>query len=529
MSEFHPATTWEALADALGDAPAIVQGDRTMTWAELEDTAGALAGSLERSGVGVGQSVGVYLHNSPEFLAAYFAAWKLRARPVNVNYRYVSDELAYLLTDSESTALIFGARLANRVAPLDLEGLRSIVQVADDPAPLLEGATAWKDVIAGEPASRAERSGEDIHLLYTGGTTGLPKGVMYEIGGLTAELIAIGAPVLGAPAPASTAELVELAVRSRREGRQLTSLVLPPLMHGTGLALAMITLLLGGTVVLQDSPSFDAEDAVDLVARHSVGVLSIVGDAFARPLTDLIDSADPRFASLKVIMSSGAMLSSTVKDRLLSAAPEAMVVDTLAASEAAMGSSVSFAGATGTTGAFTLREGSVVLDDEDRPVESGSGVIGRLAVRSNNPIGYFNDPAKTAATFRTIDGVRYTFPGDMATVRDDGSILLLGRGSHCINTGGEKVFPEEVEEALKTHPAVRDALVFGVDDDRWGQRIEAVVAVDTPVDTDELRDHVRSSLAAFKAPKRIVVVDDVPRAPNGKADYAAARELASTG
>ena len=531
-SEFHPATAWEAIADALGEVPAVVQGDRSMTWAELDAAASGLAGHLEACGVGAEQSVAVYLHNSPEFLVAYLAAWKLRARPVNVNYRYVSDELAYLLADSEATALVFGARLADRVAEvdaatLDTAALAARVQVPDSPGvSVLDGSTGWGAAVAHQPAVRRDRPSNDVHLLYTGGTTGLPKGVMYDVGGLGAELIALGAPVLGSTPPSTIDELVALAASARDTGTVLRSLVLPPLMHGTGMALAMITLYLGGTVVLQDGVSFDPKDAVDLIDRHQVKILSIVGDAFARPMAEVLEPADARVASLGVIMSSGAMLSSEIKHRLLAAAPGAMVVDTLAASEGAMGSAISVAGAAGVTGSFSLREGAMVLDDDDQPVLAGSGIVGRLAVRSTNPVGYFKDPVKTASTFRVIDGERFTFPGDMATVLDDGSVQLLGRGSHCINTGGEKVFPEEVEEALKTHDTVRDALVFGVDDERWGQRIEAVVSVNAPVEPDVLVAHVRQGLAPYKSPKRITIVDDVPRAPNGKADYGTARDLA---
>ncbi len=295
-------------------------------------------------------------------------------------------------------------------------------------------------------------------------------------------------------------------------------------MHGTGTSLAIMTLLTGGTVVLTGE-SFDPAVALDTLESHRASVIAVVGDAFMRPLLEELDrraangtAAD--LSSVPLVMCSGAMLSAESKQGFLTHAPQSLVVDTLAASEAAMGSSITTAGGGPSTTTFNLRPGTRVLDDADADIEPGSGQMGRVAVPSDNPIGYFNDPVKTAKTFRLIDDERYSLPGDWAIVEGDGTIRLLGRGSQCINTGGEKVFPEEVEEALKTHPAVMDALVFGVDDEKWGQRIEAVVSLHDEAVADEagLRGHVRTKLADYKAPKRVLLVDTVPRAPNGKAD-----------
>ena len=532
MNELHPATIWEALADQLGERPAIVQGSTRRSWSEFEHNAARLAGVLGDHGFGHDSKLGLYLYNSPEYCEATFAAYKLRGQPVNINYRYVADELAYLLDNSDAIALVHHSSLADCVqAALSDRGLRLILQVDDDGTPVAEGSTDWSTLHSHADAPRRPRDEHDQHILYTGGTTGLPKGVLYDLGDLTRELLAVGASVAGQQVPTSLEAVVCNAERAWDTGSQLTTLILPPLMHGTGMALALITLLSGGTAVLLER--FDATAALAAIPKHRVQVVNLVGDAFGRPLVEALDTARAAgrpadLSSLKAIMSSGAMLSSEVRDALLTHAPHAMVIDMLAASEAPMGTSISVAGASAETAKFVLRAGTKVFDANDDEVAAGSDTIGRLAVATRNPIGYYKDPEKTAETFRTIDGIRYSLPGDWARIAEDGSITLLGRGSHCINTGGEKVFPEEVEEALKRHSAVNDAIVFGVDDPRWGQRIEATVSTRSVVSADELRGFVRSLLAPFKAPKIIHFVSEVPRAPNGKADYGAAREHSRT-
>ena len=531
MNKLHPATIWEALADQLGDRPAIVQGSTRRSWAEFEHNAARLAGVLADRGFGRDSKLGLYLYNSPEYCEATFAAYKLRGQPVNINYRYVADELAYLLDNSDAIALVHHSSLTDRVRPaLPDHGLRLILQVDDDGTPVAPGSTGWASLHLHAAAPREPRDEHDQHILYTGGTTGLPKGVLYDLGDLTRELLAVGASITGQQVPTSLEDAVRNAERVWETGSQLTTLILPPLMHGTGMALAMITLLSGGTAVLLDG-GFDASAALVAIREQRVQVLNLVGDAFGRPLVEALDAARAAgrpadLSSLKAIMSSGAMLSSEVRSALLAHAPHAMVIDMLAASEAPMGTSISVAGASAETAKFVLRAGTKVFDANDDEITAGSDTIGRLAVATKNPIGYYKDPEKTAETFRRINGIQYSLPGDWARIADDGSITLLGRGSHCINTGGEKVFPEEVEEALKRHPAVTDAIVFGVDDPRWGQRIEATVSTSSDVSAGELTGFVRSGLAPFKAPKIIHFVSDVPRAPNGKADYDTARALA---
>ena len=419
---------------------------------------------------------------------------------------------------------------------LDGRDLGAVLQVAHDGDQLLEGATRFEDAVSSaEPQEPMEREGKDHYIVYTGGTTGLPKGVVYEIGPLLTELAVIVGPFIGSGEVSTAQEVVDNAGRAMDAGTSLTGMILPPLMHGTGIALALGALITGGTVVLSPEGSFDPGTALDAIAENGATFLVVVGDAFMRPLLEELDErrSNGRPADLStvtLVMSSGAMLSEGSKAAFLEHAPQALLIDQLAASEGAMGSSITTAGGGPGTAAFSLRPGTRVLDENDVDVEPGSGATGLVAVPTENPIGYFNDPEKTAATFRTLDGVKYSFPGDHAVVEEDGTITLLGRGNHCINTGGEKVYPEEVEEVLKAHTKVMDALVFGVDDDKWGQRIEAVVSSrngfsDLTVET--LRDHVHESLAGYKAPKNIIFVDTVPRAPNGKADYRAARAIAA--
>ncbi len=534
--ELHLATVMEQIAAAVDDRPAIVQGDRSTTWRELEDRASRLATVLSQAGLGPGSAVGIYLTNEAEYLETMLAALKIRAVPININYRYVEDELSHLLDDAGCEALVFPTSLADRVAAvLPGRDLSCVLQVATGTDVLVDRARRYEAALAeAEPAAATERSEDDHFLLYTGGTTGLPKGVIYRMGGLTRELAALVGAFVGGGEVHRGEDIVETARRAVASGVALTGLILPPLMHGTGNSLALMTLLTGGTVVLTPG-SFDPVSALDVLEAHRASVIAVVGDAFMRPLLAELDrrstTGDPvDMSSVQLVMSSGAMLSAESKQGFLGHAPQALVVDTLAASEAPMGSSITSAGGGPSTAAFSLRPGTRVLDQDDRDVEPGSGRTGRVAVRSDNPIGYYNDPVKTAKTFREIDGERYSLPGDWATVEADGTIRLLGRGSQCINTGGEKVYPEEVEEALKTHSSVMDALVFGVDDEKWGQRIEAVVSLRDGTSADEamldLKGHVRTLLADYKAPKRITFVETVPRAPNGKADYGSARDLA---
>jgi 3-oxocholest-4-en-26-oate---CoA ligase len=531
---------WEAIADTIGDEPAVIQGDRTVTWRAFEERSSRLAAAFSAAGLGHDAKVGLFLYNCPEYLEAQFAAFKMRGVPVNVNYRYLDDELWYLLDNADCEAVVFHSSLGDRIARVAerLPKLKLLVVVDDGPAP--DGAAPadarpYDELLAAhEPAPRIERSPDDIYMLYTGGTTGMPKGVMYSMGAFTGYFLGAIAQQGGLPPFESVDQVAGIA--SMLQGMGMLGRTMPccPLMHGTGIWLGgMITHLTGGAVVLAESRHLDVDELWRTVEHHGVKTLVIVGDAFARPMLRALDDraatgAPYDTSSLTQIVSSGAMFSTEAKQGLMAHVDGLVILDVLGSSEGGMGQHVSAGTDDGSTGTFALNPGVVVFDEHDRLVEPGSDVVGMVASTSGNvPLGYYKDPEKSARTFREIDGIRYTFHGDMATVAADGTVTLLGRGSHCINTGGEKVFPEEVEEAVKTHPSVRDCLVFGVDDERFGQRVAAVVSIEPGADVtpEELVEHTRSRISHFKTPRAVTIVDEVPRAPNGKADYVAARAL----
>ena len=533
---FHFADIWEAVADRIPTYPAVVQGERVISWAAYDERSARLASALEEAGLGPGSTVGMFLYNSAEYLETQFAAFKARVTPVNVNYRYLDDELAYLLDNADCEALVFHSSLGDRVERIRdrLPRLRLLVDVPDGAPSGVAGAVAYDDIIASHsPAPRRPRSADDLYMLYTGGTTGMPKGVMYAMGAFSDAYVGYAATNLGLEPWLTVDALADFVEAQVTSGNQQRTTPCPPLMHGTGIWLgAMLPHVLGNTCVLLESRSLDA-DEVWRVVEGGVSVLIIVGDAFARPMLDALKAgaADGRpydTSNLAVILSSGAMLSAEVKEGLVAHIPQVVILDVLGSSEGAMAQSVTVGSGTGTTAKFGLMAGARVFTDDGRAVEPGSGDVGMVAVTGANiPLGYWKDPEKSARTFREIEGVRYSFPGDMATVEADGTVTLLGRGSACINTGGEKVFPEEVEEAVKTHPAVRDCLVFGEADERFGQRVVAIASLGAQgaATSDELIVHTRSRLAPFKAPRQLVLVDEVPRAPNGKADYGRARAV----
>ncbi len=514
----------EALDGRLGEAPALIHGSEVVTWATLDRTSRALARAFLEAGAAPGDRVAHLMRNSPAYLTTTVASFRARMVHVNVNYRYTGEELAFILDNSDAAVVVFDAEFQ----PL-LEGLRPRlphvrlwVQVGGTPPAWARGHA---ELAAGDASlPPMDHSPSDLLFIYTGGTTGMPKGVMWEQGTLFT-ILGAGANMPGEPAPESLAEHVA-RVEANPSRRRL--LALPPLMHGTGLLMGIYALALGGTVITTASRSFSPAEALALCEAHAPDICVIVGDAFARPLLRAIEAGEGRLGGLRMMISSGTMWSPEVKAALLAHCPTMICYDAYGSSEGlGYGAAISTAAAPDAPTRFLHDENTIVLDEELRPVAPGSGVAGRVARTGLLPLGYWKDPQKTAETFITYEGRRYTMPGDWARVEADGSLTLLGRGSQCINTGGEKVFPEEVEEALKTHPAVEDALVFGVPDEKWGQAVTAVVETLAPVDEAALIAHVRARLAAYKAPKRVVLVPKVPRAPNGKADYAAARALAA--
>ncbi len=535
----HYADVWEAVADAIGDQPAVIQGDREVSWSDYDVRAARVTACLADQGLDVDAKVGMLMFNCPEYAETQFGALKGRFSPINVNYRYLDDELRYLLDNADCEALVYHASLADRVDRVraDLPDLRVLIEVDDlDVGEAVLGtAFRYDDVMEGyDPAPRQARRDDDVYMLYTGGTTGMPKGVMYRLGSFTDTFLAFIALAVGLPPFESPTAVGAFVAGAAEAGMLQRTAPCCPLMHGTGVWLGlMLPHLSGSAAVLLEGSGFDADEL--WATTQQVGVTSavIVGDAFGLPMVRSLRDAAERgepwdVSTMATIISSGAMLSSEVKAGLLEFMPQVAINDILGSTEGGMAQSTTSGDASAETAKFEVMPGTRVVDDDDRDVEPGSGQVGRVAATGTNvPLGYYKDPEKSAATFREIDGVRYTFPGDMAVVEADGSITLLGRGSNCINTGGEKVFPEEVEEAVKTYGDVDDCLVFGVDDERFGQRVVAIasLAPGQSADPDTIITHVKEHLAHYKAPKQLVIVHDVPRAPNGKADYATAREL----
>jgi fatty-acyl-CoA synthase len=531
--DFHFATVWEAVSDAVPGRPALICNGVRRTWREYDDRAARLAAVLDAHGLGRDSKVGLYLHSSNEYLEAQYAVFKVRGCPINVNYRYKADELAYLLDNADAEAVVYQACYAMRIWEIRrrLPKLKLLIQVDDGTEQLLDGALDYeRSILRASPLPRIPRDPEDVYMLYTGGTTGMPKGVMYPGGHFSYFLTAMGAAARGLPPPAQVADLPGLLAQVPEPP---VSLPACPLMHGTGMWLgSMVPLAMGGTVVTTPKLGLDPHLLWGLVEEQRVTDLVIVGDAFARPLLAALDEAAARgnpydLSSLRQITSSGVMWSAEVKEGLLRH-HDMVLADVMGSSEGGMGSSVTTRDVRPSTAKFQLNEGVKVITDDGRFVAPGSGEIGRLATSGFVPLGYYKDPEKSAATFREVAGVRYSFPGDYATVEADGTITLLGRGSVCINTAGEKVFPEEVEEAVKRHPSVEDCLVVGVPDARFGERVVAVASTRDGMagDPSALIEFTREHLAGYKVPKSVLFVERVQRAPNGKADYKWAKAAA---
>lgn len=531
----HPnfATLYEAIAAQDPEAEAIVQGDRRIDWGEFDDVASRLAGALTSWGLRPGDRIGLYLRNGPEYLELVYGAFKARVVPVNVNYRYQAGEVDYLLADSDARVLVFDGSLAPHVAACRELAGRVLVQVDDGSGPLLDGARWYSDVVAGAPPlAPVERSGDDELILYTGGTTGMPKGVVWHHGDLFQTLGFSAYSAVGLAVPESPEEAAAVAARLRADGAAPVLLSAPPLIHGTALFLAMSAFLRGGTVVLLSSGRFDADELWRQVERERVSDLAIVGDPFARPMVSALEAAEGReepydISSVRIISSSGIAWGAGAK-RGLRARGQMVLLDMLGASEGGpFATSMTLPGQEPPeTATFTIADRAVLLNEGGRPIPRGSDQVGILAYKGSGPIGYHGDPDKTAATFRTIDGERHVVLGDLATVAADGTVTFMGRGSMCINTGGEKVYPEEVEDVLRDHAAVSDCYVVGVPDDTYGEAVAAVVLASRPVGDDELVAHVRARLAGYKQPRHIVRVDELVRSPTGKSDYAWAREAA---
>jgi fatty-acyl-CoA synthase len=526
MPGWNFADVWEVIAEQIPDAPCQVQGDRRVTWARFDRRADGVARTLLDAGAVEQDKVAQYLYNGPEYIESMFGAFKAGLVPINTNYRYQDDELVYLWDNADCVAVVFHGVFTDTIGRIRdrLPRVATWLWVDDGNGPCPEWATPYEDAAAASSERVAGpwcRDGDHIMMTYTGGTTGMPKGVMWRQDDLFESLV-------GQMNPSYRDPVQDLAkVRESVTVPGPVGMPACPLMHGTGLYTQLIVLSMGGSTVTLPSRRFDVEEMLDTIEREGVNQAAIVGDSFAKPLLRALEDNPGRWDLSKLVMlaSSGVMWSEPVKQGLLRQHPTMMLVDAFSSSEAlGMGQSISSAGGTAGTAKFRLGENTLVITDDGRRVEPGSGEIGRVAVGGHQPIGYYKDPAKSAATFIEFEGRRYSCPGDYAMVEADGTLTLLGRGSVCINTGGEKVFPEEVEEALKTHPAVRDAVAVGVPDDKFGEAITAVVetadgVAPDEVDGDDIIAHVKSKLAAYKAPKRVLVVPTIGRAPNGKVDY----------
>jgi acyl-CoA synthetase (AMP-forming)/AMP-acid ligase II len=538
MTQKHFGAIWESIADAVPDQAAVVQGSRRVSWRDYEQRSARLAQALLDAGLQAHSKVGMYLYNSPEYAEVNFAAIKIRGIPININYRYLDDELLYLLDNADVEALVFHRSLSDRVARVHqrLPKLRLLVEVDDGPAgdesPAIDTAIGYGKIQATmAPAARIEPHGDEQYIFYTGGTTGLPKGVMYGMREFTDFFLQAYPPMIGLP-PVTTPDVLPAAARRLLDdGTPLVAMSAPPLMHGTGCWLGLMTPhLLGGTAALLEGRGLDAVELLDVVQREGVQQLIIVGDAFARPILRALEAQPGHWelSCLRMMISSGAMFSADVKEGLLDHMPDLVIADVLGSTEGGMGQCLTTRDTPRSeTAQFTLTATTKVFTEDGREVQPGSGDVGAVANGGLVPNGYYKDPEKSARTFREVNGLRYSFPGDMATVDASGVLVLLGRGSNCINTGGEKVYPEEVEEALKLHPDVEDALVFGVADDRFGQRIVAIVSLRPGRDAlpPDFIGIAGRRLASYKRPKDARVVALVPRSPSGKPDYPGARQL----
>jgi len=534
--QWNIADLVERIVDLEPGREALVCGDARRSYAQLDERANRLANHLSAQGIGPRDHVGIYAYNCAEFVEGMLAAYKLSAVPINVNYRYVEDELRYLFDNADLKALLYHRSFTPRIAAVkdEMPLLRHLIAIDDASGEDFRalGAVAYEDALAAAKPSRpaGPRSPDDLYLLYTGGTTGMPKGVMWRQHDV---IFTLGGGIDHATGiPATRPE----DMSARMTPNQVVTLAIAPLMHGAAQWATLGALFTGNKIVLYGDRSFDADAVWRTIEKERVQTLTITGDAMARPLVEALagPSAGRDVGCLFVVASTAAVFSPSVKQQFKDRFPNLIVVDSVGASETGFhGTSLYQTGesAAAPSGVVRVRPGrdTLVLGDDGRPLAPGSGVVGRLARTGNVPLGYYKDAKKTAETFVEVDGRRYAIPGDFARVEADGSITLLGRGSVCINSGGEKIFPEEVESALKAHPDVFDVVVVGVRDARWGERVAAVVqprAGRTP-SLDALGAHCRSRLAGYKHPRSLYLVERIERSPSGKPDYPWAKALAA--
>jgi acyl-CoA synthetase (AMP-forming)/AMP-acid ligase II len=531
MNDINIADALQIVAEIRGDADALIQGDRTLSWREVERRTRNVAAWMKASGAGHQAKVSIYSYNAPAYMESVAAAFRAALVPANVNYRYREEELRYLLDNSDSEIVVVHEDFVPllRAVVSDLPKIRAVAVVAESgEADLsdLPGAAWYEDVAETDlPDPGVERSGDDMLFLYTGGTTGMPKGVMWRQGDLFSRFGGGGI----SPGPDTLPEYRALVEAQIGQSRLLIG---PPLMHGTGWFTSLIGWLSGGTVLLLTDPKrFDAAEMLQIIGDKGVTGVTIVGDPFCKPIVKELQARPDAYdiSTVALMMSSGVMWSQESKQGLLAVNPKMLLIDSLGSSEAiGMGASTTTAAGTVNTGKFSITPSTRLFTADLEILESKPGAKGMIGVGGPQPIGYYKDPEKSAKTFVEAEGQRFSIPGDWALIEDDGvSLALLGRGSVCINTGGEKVFPEEVEEAIKRFEGIRDAVVVGVPDEKWGEAITAVVSTHSPdLDEKALRESVKSQLASYKCPKFVVHVEAVYRSPSGKADFKRTRETA---
>ncbi|MGH9017706.1 MAG: acyl-CoA synthetase [Acidimicrobiales bacterium] len=534
--EFNLADLFEAAADVFPDREYLVAEGQRLTYGQMEEKANRLAHHLAAQGVRKGEHVGIYAFNCTEWVITAWAVFKLRAVWVNINYRYVHEELRYLFDNADLVALVHQRQFSPRVAALlpELPNLRHVIVIDDDsqePDPSTD-AVDFEEALAGGSPERdfAARSGDDIYILYTGGTTGMPKGVVWRHEDV---FFALGGGI-----DAMTGTRMErpqqMVEKGLAAGGPLTFLPVAPLMHGATQWGVMGQSFSGNRVILV--AKFDPHEVWSLVEREKVNMIMITGDAMGKPLIEVLDETGASYdlSSLIGFTSTAALFSPAVKDEFFRHFPNLIMTDAIGSSESGNnGITRVQPGATAMKGGPTVTAvgESVVFDETLKLVEPGSGTIGKIARSGDIPIGYYNDPKKTAEVFITVEGKRFVMPGDFATVEADGSVTLLGRGSICINSGGEKIFPEEVEAVVRNHPDVMDAIVVGAPDERFGQRVAAIVEPrpgHTAPSLDAVQEHCRPHVAGYKVPRQLHVVEKIERSPSGKPDYRWANDIVTS-
>jgi fatty-acyl-CoA synthase len=529
------ASVWEMISDIIPENDALISGDEVISWRDYDLRSSKIATALTNAGLSANSKAGLYLNNSNEYLIGQNAIFKIGGVPINVNYRYVAEELIYLLDNSDSEAVFYHACYSSRIKEIaeSLPNIKAWIEVNDGTESHFENAIKYEDLLdTCEPMERIYRDPNTIYMLYTGGTTGMPKGVMYKQGEFLVFLFRT-LKAMGYDVPEDINNLEEQINNFKKDNTFIKSLVGCPLMHGTGMWLgAFLPLLLGGTAITSKNLGFDADQLWTQVEDTQTTNIVIVGDAFAKPMLDALDRASDigkpfNLTSVKVIISSGVMWSEEVKNGLLKH-HDMQLMDTMGSTEGGMGSSISTRDNPPKTAKFSLNPGVVVIADDGEILEPGSKKVGLIGTSGLVPVGYYKDEKKSAETFKEVNGIRYSFPGDYAKLEHDGTITLLGRGSNCINSAGEKIYPEEVEEAIKRNEEIFDCLVVGLDDPKFGQKVVAVVSVEKnkQINEADLVESTRQFIAGYKLPKKVIFVEEVQRAPNGKANYKWAKNVA---